>query len=130
MHAMCSVDRQSPLEEYLRTIYPSRMTAHPTTYCFFCYETEAAMVRYALIGRAVKLAIDTAQVAWRKKYEPILDAWPRTPKCDESPIGTVLDTIQPQWRPRPLICWPGSGGHADETDLWMVVQRGSRPASR
>lgn len=93
MHASCAVDRPSPVEEYLRTIYSDRLPVHPTTYCFFCYEIETVMVRDALIGRAVKLAIDTAQAAWRKKYEPILDAWPRTPKCDESPIGTVLDTI-------------------------------------
>jgi hypothetical protein len=93
MHASCAVDRPSPVEEYLRTIYSDRLPVHPTTYCFFCYEIETVMVRDALIGRAVKLAIDTAQAAWRKHYHPMLDAWPRQPKRDESPLGEVLDTI-------------------------------------
>jgi len=88
------VDRPSPVEEYLRTIYSDRLPVHPTTYCFFCYEIETVMVRDALIGRAVKLAIDTAQAAWRKHYAPMLDAWPRQPKRDESPLGEVLDTIR------------------------------------
>lgn len=88
MHAQCAVDRQSPLEEYLRTIYPSRMTAHPTTYCFFCYEIEATMVRYAMLGETIAVlpgsdtipAVKQVNAKWRGRYGAILDAWPREPK--------------------------------------------------
>lgn len=89
MHVMCTVDRESPIEEYLRTFYPTRLRAAKTTYCFFCYEIESQMVRLAMIGEMLAVmpgsdripAIRDVTAKWRAKYTPILDAWPREPQA-------------------------------------------------
>lgn len=107
MHALCAVDRQSPLEEYLRTIYPSRMTAHPTTYCYFCYEIETLMVRWAMLGQTLSIipgvehapAVAKVNAEWAQQYAEILDAWPREPKpkpeiSDEECVDQMVTEIR------------------------------------
>ncbi|MFA7050402.1 MAG: hypothetical protein WC164_04830, partial [Patescibacteria group bacterium] len=76
MHASCAVDRPSPVEEYLRTIYSDRLPVHPTTYCYFCYEIETLMVRWAMLGQTLSIipgvehapAVAKVNAEWDRRY--------------------------------------------------------------
>jgi len=64
------------------------MIAHPTTYCFFCFEIEAVMVRWAMLGAHISAvpgierapAVKEIGARWRAQYGPIIDQWPRQPQ--------------------------------------------------